>query len=126
MLLDLDQLEVTARSLGFEHVRPTDEVLNVTLVDNIVLTFVNSPVSSDNSIGFESSDWHFHDVLWLSDQFGELIGWEPQDVLRGLKSGELRVLQRRLNRERVQLWIDTETVIAEQHVEGVEQIKVQP
>ena len=83
MLLDLDNLERTARDLGFDASRRSTHVLDVTLCEAATLSFKNFSEDNDNAFGFETTPWHTHDDLYWASSDGENYKFSPSEVLLG-------------------------------------------
>lgn len=105
MLLDLDDLERLANSLGFKASRQSADLLELKLSEGTTLIFENLTEDDDNVIGFARTPWHTHDSLCLEHE-GKYYEFSPREVLSGLKSGELIVTARYLAGEPQDMWID--------------------
>ena len=96
MHYDLDTLEDFCRELGFVCSRISADTLEISILDDIILEFMNLK-NEDSLIGFKDMPWHFHDKLELGIGENSYIELDELDILQGLKDGDILIVEEYLN-----------------------------
>lgn len=103
---DLDILEEYAESLGFAVQRTSADCLAVRLAADVVLEFHNLRDKEDILVGFQGTSWHSHEkTMMLMTDEATYVECDELDVLNGIKSGEILIVEQRVNGRLNDRWI---------------------
>jgi hypothetical protein len=105
MSFDLEEFYNHSVELGFEADRSLQETLAVTLMPGVVLEFVNLVDESDTLIGFRDTPWHTHDTVMLMVGKTEYLELSEYELLWGLKSGDVLIVERYLDATLDDRWV---------------------
>jgi len=94
MRYDLKLIQAQCHEAGFQTSMPDGTCLNVEVTHGIILCFVNAEREADCLIGFEDTQWHFHDDPQYSDAHGRYVDVPYREIVPALARGELLVCER--------------------------------
>jgi hypothetical protein len=105
MYYELDELDELCREIGFTSSRTSSDVLEVSIVDDAVLLFQNLRDEEDTAIGFKGTAWHSHDKLFLMLDKSQYCEVDVFEILKGLKSGDILIIERYKNNVLDDRWL---------------------
>jgi len=105
MYYDLEIIEEYSGELGFSFSRPTPDSLKVEMLEGIFLEFQNLRDEEDTAAGFSGTPSHWHGKLTVNTSDSTYIELDELDVLRGLRCGDLLIVERYLNGSLSDRWV---------------------
>jgi hypothetical protein len=102
---DLDALEKLSSKFGFAFLRTSVDALEISILDDAVLTFENWPKEQDTFIGFKTTPWHTHGEVILMFGDASYVELNELEVLKGIKSGDIVIKERFINGFLKDRWI---------------------
>jgi hypothetical protein len=125
MYYDLDILEEYSGELGFSVSRPSPDSLKIEMLEGIVLEFQNLRKDEDTVAGFIGTPTHWHGKLTVNTSGSTYVELDELDVVRGLRSGELLIVERYLNGSLSDRWVaHKKESLDVQYVEPGEEMRI--
>mgnify|MGYP001549565463 CR=1 FL=1 len=99
--------------------------IDVTLFEDCILSFVNLEDEDDTLVGFDGTPWHSHGVVQFMTGARTYIECDELDIVIGLVSGELLVIERYLKSNLEDRWIAHKNEPLDlKYIEAGEEIKI--
>lgn len=105
MYYDLDIIEEHCEELGFPSRRASSDSVNVQIREGVTLEFHNLRDTEDTLVGFSGTPFHFHGKATLNTGDSTYVELDELDVLKGIRSGEILIVEQHINGSLNDRWI---------------------
>ncbi len=110
---------------GFKTDMPDKNRIDVTIREDCVLSFLNLVDENDTLVGFDGTPWHDHGTVEFMTGPNTSIECDELDIIIGLVSGELLIVNQYLNSILTDRWImHKKEPLDLKYIEAGEELKI--